>query len=116
MEPAPEPPVLGGFSSAVQGGRPLSLSWLPPSAEGFTVRIESSGDAGRSWEKVGEAPAADGRMVWQVPAMDRVMRLRLSLLKGGKAAAISESASFTVASRPPRLSLVVPAQTPASEP
>ncbi len=112
MEPAPEPPVLGGFSSAVQGGRPLTLSWRPPSAKGFTVRIESSGDGGRSWERVGESSAAEGRMVWEVPALDRVMRLRLSLLKGGKALAISESTSFTVASRPPRLSLVAPAPAP----
>jgi hypothetical protein len=114
-EPTPEPPVLGGLSSAVQGGRPLTLSW-GPLAEGFTVRIESSGDAGRSWEKVGESPASDGRMVWQVPALDRVVRLRLSLLKGGRVRAISESASFTVASRPPRLSLVAPVPSPVPEP
>ena len=80
------------------------------------MRIESSGDAGRSWEKVGESLASAGQMGWQVPALDRVMRLRLSLLKRGRALATSESVSFTVASRPPRLSLVVPSSPPVPEP
>lgn len=113
-EPVVEPPVLKGLAAAVQGGKPVALSWTPPAAAALLARLEVSEDGGRTWVVVGEGAAAAGRMTWEVPPRDcPAARVRLSFVRAGKPVAVTEGGPFVIASRPPRISLVLPDAPPA---